>query len=59
MMDFSPLPWGEGGESSEPGEGFILTEPRNLGIRVEEAWTGRVAFERSGAPLERRRDARA
>ena len=23
MMDFSPLPWGEGGESSEPSEGFL------------------------------------
>jgi len=34
MMDFSPLPWGEGGESSEPGEGFLPTEPRNFGIRV-------------------------
>jgi hypothetical protein len=33
MMDFSPLPWGEGGESSEPGEGFLPTEPRNFGIR--------------------------
>ena len=28
MLDFSPLPWGEGGESSEPGEGFLPTEPR-------------------------------
>ncbi|SPE26799.1 hypothetical protein SBA2_300009 [Acidobacteriia bacterium SbA2] len=28
-----PLPWGEGGESSEPGEGFLLIEPRNYGIR--------------------------
>jgi hypothetical protein len=23
MMDFSPLPWGEGGESREPGEGSV------------------------------------
>ena len=36
MIGFSPLPWGEGGESSEPGEGFLLTEPRNFGIRVEK-----------------------
>jgi len=35
MIDFSPLPWGEGGESSEPGEGFLHTEPRNFGIRVK------------------------
>ena len=35
MTDFSPLPWGEGGESSEPGEGFLPTEPRNFGIRVK------------------------
>ncbi len=35
MIDFSPLPWGEGGEGSEPGEGFLPTEPRNFGIRVE------------------------
>ena len=28
MIEFSPLPWGEGGESSEPGEGFLPTEPR-------------------------------
>jgi len=35
MMDFSPLPWGEGGEGSEPGEGFLPTEPRNCGIRVD------------------------
>jgi hypothetical protein len=34
MIEFSPLPWGEGGESSEPGEGFLPTEPRNVGIRV-------------------------
>jgi len=27
MMDFSPLPWREGGESSEPGEGFLRTGP--------------------------------
>ena len=25
MMGFNALPWGEGGESSEPGEGFLLT----------------------------------
>jgi hypothetical protein len=25
MIDFSPLPWGEGGESSELGEGFLRT----------------------------------
>jgi hypothetical protein len=35
MIDFSPLPWGEGGESSEPGEGFLPTEPRDFGIRIE------------------------
>jgi hypothetical protein len=34
MMDFSPLPWGEGGESSEPGEGFLPIEPLNFGMRV-------------------------
>ena len=34
MINFSPLPWGEGGESSEPGEGFLPTEPRDRGIRV-------------------------
>ena len=39
MTDFSPLPWGEGGESSEPGEGFLPTEPRNFGIRVQWRWT--------------------
>ena len=34
MMGLSPLPWGEGGESSEPGEGFLRGEPRgNFGIR--------------------------
>jgi hypothetical protein len=33
MIDLSPLPWGEGGESSEPGEGFLPTELRNFGIR--------------------------
>jgi hypothetical protein len=26
MIDFSPLPWGEGGESSEPGEGFFFKQ---------------------------------
>jgi len=31
MIDFSPLLWGEGGESSEPGEGFLRTEPREKG----------------------------
>ena len=35
MIDFSPLPRGEGGESSEPGEGFLFTEFRNLRIRVQ------------------------
>jgi hypothetical protein len=35
MIDFSPLLWGEGGESSEPGEGFLPSEPRNFGIRVK------------------------
>jgi hypothetical protein len=35
MMDFSPLPWGEGGESSELGEGFLPKGPRNFGIRVK------------------------
>jgi len=35
MIDFSPLRWGEGGESSEPGEGFPPTETRNFGIWVE------------------------
>jgi hypothetical protein len=34
MMDSSPLPWGEGGESSEPGEGLLRTNPRNFGIQV-------------------------
>jgi len=34
LVDFCPLPWGEGGESSEPSEGFLPTEPRNFGIRV-------------------------
>ena len=48
MMDFSPLPWGEGGESSEPSEGFLPTEPRNFGIRVEL----------SALPIERRERAR-
>jgi hypothetical protein len=37
MMDFSPLPWGEGGESIEPGEGFLPGKPRNFGIRVQYA----------------------
>jgi len=31
--DLGPLPWGEGGESSEPGEGFLHIDPRNFGIR--------------------------
>jgi len=31
MIDFSPLPWGEGGESSAPGEGFLPTETRSFG----------------------------
>jgi len=35
MIDFSPLLWGEGGESSEPSEGSLPTEPRNFGIRVQ------------------------
>jgi hypothetical protein len=39
-MDFSPLPWGEGGESSEPGEGFLHPEPRNFGIRVQFVFRG-------------------
>ena len=30
MVDFSPLPWGEGGESSEPGEGLV---PKNSDTR--------------------------
>ena len=30
-----PLPWGEGGERSEPGEGFLLIEACNFVIRVE------------------------
>jgi len=38
MMDFSPLPWGEGGESSEPGEGFLPTESRHFGILVEASF---------------------
>jgi len=33
MIDFSPLRWGEGDESSEPGEGFLPPEPRKFGIR--------------------------
>jgi hypothetical protein len=32
MIDVSPLPRGEGGESSEPGEGPLPAEPRNFGI---------------------------
>jgi hypothetical protein len=41
MMDFGPLPWGEGGESSEPNEGFLPTEPRSFGIRVHSnRWHG-------------------
>ena len=28
--DQRPSPWGEGGESSEPGEGFLPVEPRNF-----------------------------
>ena len=32
LIDFSPLPWGEGGESSEPGEGFRPAKFRNFGI---------------------------
>ncbi|SPE26361.1 hypothetical protein SBA2_30026 [Acidobacteriia bacterium SbA2] len=39
MIDSSPLPWGEGGESSEPGEGFLPTEPRNFGFRVKSIWS--------------------
>jgi hypothetical protein len=35
MIDSSPLPWGEGGESSEPGEGLLHVEPRNFGMRVK------------------------
>ncbi len=30
-----PLPWGEGGERSEPGEGALPLEPRNFGIRAQ------------------------
>jgi len=33
MINLSPLPWGEGGESSEPGEGSLPSDPRNFGIR--------------------------
>ena len=42
MIDLSPLPWGEGGESSEPGEGFLPTEPRNFGFRVKRTFTAPV-----------------
>ncbi|SPE22077.1 hypothetical protein SBA2_10019 [Acidobacteriia bacterium SbA2] len=46
MIGFSPLPWGEGGESSEPGEGFLPTEPRNFGIRDKLGSAGSVAPQR-------------
>ena len=36
MIDSSPLTWGEGGESSEPGEGFLPSEPRNFGIQAKD-----------------------
>jgi len=59
MIDFSPLPWGEGGESSEPGEGSLHTEPRKFGIRANslqkqtgERWLASTlisAKEQSGA----------
>jgi len=35
MIDFSPLPWGEGGKSSEPGEGVSshrASQLRNSGL---------------------------
>ena len=32
-----PLLWGEGGERSEPDEGFLPIEPRNFRIRDEFA----------------------
>ncbi len=35
MIDVIPLPWREGGESSELGEGFLPIEPRTFGIRVQ------------------------
>ena len=35
MMDFSLLPRGEGGESSEPDEGLLPTKPRNSGIQAK------------------------
>jgi hypothetical protein len=35
MIDFRPLPWGEGGESSGPGKRFLPTEPRNFVIWVQ------------------------
>jgi hypothetical protein len=37
MIDITPLPWGEGGESSEPGEGFLPTERRKFGIEDQRA----------------------
>ena len=39
----SPLPWEEGGGSSEPGEGFLPTEPGNFRFRVER---GHLALDR-------------
>ena len=48
MIDFSPLPWGEGGESSEPGEGFLRMAPRNFGIRVYASETFSAAEKSVG-----------
>jgi hypothetical protein len=53
MMDFSPLPWGEGGESSEPGEGFLPTEPRNFGFWVHAAVLRVILQERVSANRHR------
>jgi len=30
----SPVPWGESGERSEPGEGFLPFDPRDIRILV-------------------------
>jgi hypothetical protein len=50
MMDFSPLPWGEGGESSESGEGVFNGQGEssafnNLLLRL------RCVVRRYGVPL--------
>jgi hypothetical protein len=46
LINSCPLPWGEGGESGEPGEGFLPTKPRNCGILDKRHYRDIAEWER-------------